>query len=586
MLNTKEVFDLARAQKLTLTDDPLAVVNAYPDSLGVQLFDWLWGELVEEGRTTRNKPNFKCTRTGKDLRGVEVKRQAMAAVLLDLLYYDVVAIYGDEHMYTRKVGLPDRLSISGIAVPSWYRYSSLLVWLEAELKHRNLLTVSQGWPTFQNEKSGYKITGRPNLWAADGRLLTRLELVKSCSNLAGFFPEKRRDCIDLKQNGESDYLRAPDLLIQKKDELGKAQPWAVSGNSLADETRRRLLAVNRFNVEHDWTAYRANLSDALSISDTLRERLLFAQNMDDKQKRKARRRAAADMLGVTHGGDIEFRKTVEVMPNVFSNVEVPVGVLSKQSEPIFKNIPVDRRGNTMLLEYERKLVDPWHTMRIAGSRSEEMAIGRMYWSMSHIQKALRFSLQVNGESTVEWDFKNMHPKILYGRAGIKEVTHDLYDYVCDEVGDSELVLRPLVKVLFNAMINAKTPDEAFRAANRSMYKNPHQPKKRDVWLPIAEKVRGLNNGVYSSDFLMPIIRKVHAPIADYFCTGIGVELQAVDAEIALRVMERCTQDYGQPVVGIHDSFRVQESAESSLRQVMREVSEEILDGTVLEITKS
>ena len=60
---------------------------------------------------------------------------------------------------------------------------------------------------------------------------------------------------------------------------------------------------------------------------------------------------------------------------------------------------------------------------------------------------------------------------------------------------------------------------------------------------------------------------MHAPIAEYFQTGMGIELQSVDADIAERVM-LTMMDENVLALPVHDSFIVWDTKLDRLREVM------------------
>jgi hypothetical protein len=69
------------------------------------------------------------------------------------------------------------------------------------------------------------------------------------------------------------------------------------------------------------------------------------------------------------------------------------------------------------------------------------------------------------------------------------------------------------------------------------------------------------------------LSKLHAPIAKHFNTGVGVELQCQDSEIAQEVMLRL-MDKGEVCLPIHDSFIVRVQARALLYKTMQDVFQE------------
>ena len=60
----------------------------------------------------------------------------------------------------------------------------------------------------------------------------------------------------------------------------------------------------------------------------------------------------------------------------------------------------------------------------------------------------------------------------------------------------------------------------------------------------------------------------HSRIADHFGSGIGVELQKMDGDIAAEVIKHFTSKK-VPVLCIHDSFIVQQECKLELYGIMR-----------------
>ena len=150
--------------------------------------------------------------------------------------------------------------------------------------------------------------------------------------------------------------------------------------------------------------------------------------------------------------------------------------------------------------------------------------GRLYGGWwQYVPSGLRNRITINTRPTVEIDFSNMQAAMIYARERL-ELPGDAYNL--DGIDPS---YRKLIKSTFFQMINAR-PRQRLRA-------------------PAANKLPP----DVTFDDLRTLIAEKHAPIAGYLNTGIGIELQKIDAEIALDVMLSAMED-DELVLPIHDSF--------------------------------
>jgi hypothetical protein len=78
--------------------------------------------------------------------------------------------------------------------------------------------------------------------------------------------------------------------------------------------------------------------------------------------------------------------------------------------------------------------------------------------------------------------------------------------------------------------------------------------------------------------------QVHAPIRQFFCTGVSKELMYRDSEIAETVMVAMFKKH-IPVLPVHDSFLVPEGNGDSLRPVMEQAFRDANNRWPCEVTK-
>lgn len=177
--------------------------------------------------------------------------------------------------------------------------------------------------------------------------------------------------------------------------------------------------------------------------------------------------------------------------------------------------------------------------------------GRMYggWWMG-LPKEERASLTINGQRTVELDYAQLHPSILFARAG-RPLDFDLYTLP----GLGSPALREVGKDTFMRLLN-RTAEKGASSAVR-MRAGDRKLLPRDV-----------TPEDYMKRFLVQM-----APIAKWLSTGEGTRLQREDSDLAIEVMKRMMR-LGAVVLPIHDSFIVEEKYSESLMLAMRNSYEE------------
>lgn len=174
--------------------------------------------------------------------------------------------------------------------------------------------------------------------------------------------------------------------------------------------------------------------------------------------------------------------------------------------------------------------------------------GRWYGTWwQNLPKKVREAISINGENTVELDYRACHLRLLYAQRGLalpfKIHTTDPY-----EVPGFP---RTLTKFAFNVMLNAKTKRKALGAIEKRL--------KEDGLLEVREHARALTNAVADH----------FRDLGQVWCTGMGMRLQNTDAEICRRV-QRQLRKADVPALSVHDSFIVPASAQELVNDVMEE----------------
>lgn len=181
--------------------------------------------------------------------------------------------------------------------------------------------------------------------------------------------------------------------------------------------------------------------------------------------------------------------------------------------------------------------------------------GRFYVrgdSFQNMRKVLRKEIKINGETTVEIDYKTLHPSLLYAMANCA-LPDDSYD-----VGSFN---RPLVKQALLTLINAKSESDALHSLAR------HQ-------LVSFGRSQGRKDDYALAKTLIDELKRVHHPISQFFHADMGAKLMRIDSDMAEAVMHMM---YKQNilVLPIHDSFLVQSSKRETLEEAMAQAAHKV-----------
>ncbi|CAA0108557.1 Uncharacterised protein [Halioglobus japonicus] len=160
-----------------------------------------------------------------------------------------------------------------------------------------------------------------------------------------------------------------------------------------------------------------------------------------------------------------------------------------------------------------------------------------------IPKNYRKYIRINERSTVELDYKQIHPTILYAMQG-EQLAED--PYKLDGFSDAD---RDDLKTVLNTMLNAADPASAKKSLQYGM------------------PARSLPPGYTNLDDVFSAFKAKHSSIAAYFFSDYGKRLQYFDSLIAEDVM-LVLHHYGAPCLPVHDSFIVSAKHEQLLYEAM------------------
>ena len=170
-----------------------------------------------------------------------------------------------------------------------------------------------------------------------------------------------------------------------------------------------------------------------------------------------------------------------------------------------------------------------------------------YWQQ--LPKNDRAQITLDGAATFEHDISACHLKMAYARVGAAIPQSDPYrlEVLASILNAPEVVCRSVVKQAVLILINAETAPSAHRAIRRH-FSEANLPRDN------AKEVVAL---IKAS---MPDLKPV-------WHSGLGLELQRYDSDVAMRVM-RSMRKKGVPVLPVHDSFIVPILAEQQLKEAV------------------
>ena len=171
--------------------------------------------------------------------------------------------------------------------------------------------------------------------------------------------------------------------------------------------------------------------------------------------------------------------------------------------------------------------------------------GRLYggWWIG-LPKEERPYLTINGEQTVELDYDQFHPSILFARIG-RPLDFPLYSLPGLDVPG----LREVGKQTFMVLLNSD-------ATNR---------KPGMVKMPVKYR-KLLPKGLAPEEYMRRLYDRME-PISRWFSTGEGIRLQRDDSDLAVSILA-AMEALDIVTLPVHDSFIVQERHGQALRDTM------------------
>lgn len=184
-----------------------------------------------------------------------------------------------------------------------------------------------------------------------------------------------------------------------------------------------------------------------------------------------------------------------------------------------------------------------------------------------LSKELRKQIKIDGEDTVELDFKCEHLNILYAMSGI-----DMWKYLKDENGKSDAYTldgvskeyRFILKVLLLILLNGNNEKRWFGTLTRS-FLDKKDKWKRDLYF---DKFLSEFDTMEKRNELLGKFKKKHQAISKFFSSGIGLKLQYKDSEIMTNILIECMNNK-ITVLPIHDSVIVKVKEKQKVIEIMK-----------------
>jgi len=213
--------------------------------------------------------------------------------------------------------------------------------------------------------------------------------------------------------------------------------------------------------------------------------------------------------------------------------------------------------------------------------------GRFYGYYQQIPSSDRKRILIDGQRTVELDYKSVHIALLYALEGLPVNTDP---YVIDGHADKRSTFKAICLRLVNSDDLNSFKANITRSGNVSVQqdydtytkKRQHYERQRALKLkatpPIKPKsiskgfIKGIPVGAVGDDLLSLVLER-HKPIAHHFGTkNIGLRLQRLDSELIARALGKI-EDI--PCLPVHDSIRCRVSDVQRVLEAMTSAFKEL-----------
>ncbi|MCB1783824.1 MAG: hypothetical protein KDI13_07490 [Alphaproteobacteria bacterium] len=197
------------------------------------------------------------------------------------------------------------------------------------------------------------------------------------------------------------------------------------------------------------------------------------------------------------------------------------------------------------------------TWRVFHNSSFELG-GRFYgnWWMNGCKSEDRRYISINGQPTVELDYKANHLYMLYGLYNVdmpEELRNDPYKF-------HKYIPREVAKAIFTRLMNCQSQRGAWLSIEEAKEKEDNEELKMEL----RQRIKGQS---YFDNYVVEMLR-AHPLLKTEICINKGLELMNWDSKIAEYVIRRMTA-LGIPVLCVHDSFIIDSKYKHILRHFMK-----------------
>jgi len=243
--------------------------------------------------------------------------------------------------------------------------------------------------------------------------------------------------------------------------------------------------------------------------------------------------------------------TTLTLPHLTTSSSSTPSTVTGKNTPVMVGYPFD---------YVDKSKQLYRVFNDSSFRRGGRFYGAAYQGLSGDQRA---TLLINGNPVKELDYSSLHLSMVYHLAGLH-----LPDGSDPYVLLDDPRTRKLGKVLSLIALNASSRGAAASAFLGELHQSrmSEKPEKQEL-------ARRYDQLGYSISDLYDSMLAEHHRVASSFSSGVGIKLQYEDSKLADKVLDHFTHR-DIPVLGVHDSFIVEERQAADLEAKMMEVYEQ------------
>ena len=179
--------------------------------------------------------------------------------------------------------------------------------------------------------------------------------------------------------------------------------------------------------------------------------------------------------------------------------------------------------------------------------------GRFYGGIENMPSVLRPKITIGGQPTVELDYSAYQLRMLYH---MKDINYRKDAYAVARGYREEL--RPIYKIIALAALNAENEQACLKGIRNEL-------RKDTTYTDMIGRITDAR--------IRPLLTNwvnAHAPIKEYMYSGVGLQLQRYDSDIAAGILSHF-QRKNVLVLSVHDSFLIESCREKELRREMRKI---------------